>query len=241
MDIPPPPVAAKDFALLKNTGGSYFTLDEYQKKVKATQTDKDRNVVFLYTTDKGKQDSFIQAAAKRSFDVLELEGPLDSHFVNVLEQKLEKISLKRVDAETIDKLIDSGETKESVLSEDESKKLEEIFKKAINNKSATVAVQSMAPDDMPVTITLPEFMRRMKDMAATGGGGMSMMGNLPDQLNVAINANHSLVTKIMKAKTDKTKANLAKQAYDLALLSQNMLSGAGLTDFIARSVKIVSK
>ena len=119
--------------------------------------------------------------------------------------------------------------------------MEEIFKKAINNESATVAVQSMAPDDMPVTITLPEFMRRMKDMAATGGGGMSMMGNLPDQLNVAINANHSLVTKIMKAKTDKTKANLAKQAYDLALLSQNMLSGAGLTDFIARSVKIVSK
>ena len=121
-----------------------------------------------------------------------------------------------------------------------SKKLEEIFKKAINNNEATVAVESLAPDDLPVTITLPEFMRRMKDMAASGGG-MAMMGNLPDQLNVAVNANHALVAKILKAKTEKTQTNYAKQAYDLALLSQNMLSGADLTNFIDRSVKIASK
>ncbi len=231
---------AKDFALLKNTTGDYFTLDEYQKKVKSNQTDKDKNIVFLYTNNKGKQDTYIQLAAKRSYDVLELDGLLDSHFVNVLEQKLEKINLKRVDSDTSEKLIDSGESQESVLSVDETQKLEEIFKKAINNETATVTVQSMAPDDMPVTITLPEFMRRMKDMAATGGG-MAMMGNLPDQLNVALNANHTMAAKILKAKTEKTQTNLAKQAYDLALLSQNMLSGAQLTDFIARSVKLVSK
>src|SRR5690606_27808593 len=166
--------------------------------------------------------------------------PLDNHFVNMLEQELEKTHLKRVDADTVDKLIDKGEKIESVLSEDESKKVKEIFEKAINDKSKTVVVESMAPDEMPVIITLPEFMRRMKDMAATSGGGMNFMGTMPDQHMVAVNANHALTSKILKAADEEAQKQLAKQAFDLALLSQNLLTGADLTRVIERSVEIAA-
>ncbi len=231
---------AKDIVLLKNVDNEYFTLDEYKEKVAANQTDKDGTVTYIYTTDKGKQDAFIQSAKKKSYDVLELNGPLDNHFVNMLESKLEKTTIKRVDSDTADKIINKDEQIESVLSEDEQNKVKEIFERAADSKNMTFTVESMSPDEMPVTITLPEFMRRMKDMAAMGGG-YAMMGNMPDQYSVAVNANHPLTDKILKAETEEQQTSLAKQALDLARLSQNLLTGAELTGFIKRSVDMVAQ
>lgn len=232
---------AKDFALLKNHENKYFTLAEYKEKVAPNQTDKDKKLVYLYATDVGKQDTYIQSAKKRSYDVLIMDRVLDNHFINMLEQKLENTTLKRVDADTIDKLVDKDEKVESVLSEKEQEKLKEIFEKAIEKKEIVLSLQALAADEMPVTITLPEFMRRMKDMAATGGGGMGMMGGFPETLNVVVNTNHALASKIIKAKKEENKMQLAKQAYDLAMLSQNMLSGNDLTNFINRSVDLAAR
>lgn len=231
---------SKEFSLLKNVEGQYFTMNEYADKVKPNQTDKDGNVVYLYTTDKGKQDAFIQAAKEKAYDVLMMDGVLDSHFIGNLEQKLEKTQLKRVDSEIIDKLIAKSDAVASVLSKDEEEQVKGIFEKAINNKAMTLAIESLSPNDLPVTITMSEWMRRMKDMARTGGGGgMAFMGSMPDSYNVAINGNHAIVQKILKAENEEQKTKLAKQAYDLGLLSQNLLTGADLTSFIKRSVELV--
>jgi molecular chaperone HtpG len=231
---------AKEFALLKNVDGQYFTLNEYADKVKPNQTDKDDQVIYLYTNDKGKQDAFIQSAKAKAYDVLLLDGVLDSHFIGHLEQKLEKTQLKRVDSEIIDKLIVKSDAVASVLSKEEEEQVKGIFEKAINNKAMSVAIESLSPDDMPVTITMSEWMRRMKDMAKTGGGGgMSFMGSMPDNYNVAVNGNHPIVQRILKAENEDQKGKLAKQAYDLGLLSQSMLTGADLTAFIKRSVELV--
>lgn len=232
---------AKDIALFKNLDGKYFTFEEYKKEVEGNQTDKDKNVVFLYATEPEKQDTYIKSLKAKSYDVLVFDSMIDSHFINQLEQKLEKVQLKRVDADTIDKLIDKDDVVASVLSEDEEKSVKETFENAIGNPSMTVSVESLSVDEMPVIITMSEFMRRMKDMAMTGGGGFPMMGGMPDQYNVAVNANHPITQKILEAKTDKKKQTLAKQAFDLALLSQDMLSGNKLSEFIERSVKIIAK
>jgi len=202
---------AKDFGLLKSTEGNYYTLEEYKEKVAGNQTDKEEQINFLYTSDEGKQHSYVEAAKNKGYDVLLLDGAIDSHFINHLEQKLEKTSLKRVDADTVDKLIFKDEKIDSVLSKEDEEKVKEIFETAINNKSFTVAVESQSPDEMPVIITMSEFMRRMKDMSKTGGGGFAMMGGMPDQYNVSINANHALVGKLLKAKSKEKKAQLAKQ------------------------------
>lgn len=230
---------AKDFSLFKNTDGKYFTSEEYKEKVSTTQTDKEGNVIYLYTSDAGKQDSFIQAAKNKSYDVLILNGPLDNHYINTLEQKLEKVQIKRVDSDTADKLIDKDQKVESVLSDSEKEQVKGVFEKAINNKSMNVTVESLAPDDLPVIITMSEFMRRMKDMAKMGGGGYAFMGSMPDQYAVAINGNHGIVQKILKAENEEQKTTLAKQAFDLGLLSQNMLTGSDLTNFIRRSINLV--
>jgi molecular chaperone HtpG len=230
---------AKDFTLLKNVDKQYFTLDEYKEKVSSNQTDKDTSLVYLYTTDAGKQDSFIQAAKNKAYDVLQLDGVLDNHFINTLEQKLEKTQIKRVDSEIVDKLIDKDTKMESVLSKDEQEKVKTIFENAINNKSMTVAIESLSTDELPVVITMSEWMRRMKDMAKMGGGGYAFMGGMPDSYNVAINGNHTITQKILKAETEEQQTKLAKQAFDLALLSQNLLTGADLTNFIKRSIELV--
>lgn len=231
---------AKEFALLKNTDRKYFTLEEYKERVKPTQTDKDKNLVYLYTTDAGKQDTFVQAARAKGYDVLLFDGMLDSHFISNLEQKLEKTQLKRVDSETPDKLIARDETFTSVLSKEEEEQIKSIFEKAVNNTAMSVAIEPLSPEDLPVTVTMSEWMRRMKDMARTGGGGMPFMGSMPDSYSVAINGNHKIMQQILKAETEDQKVKLAKQAYDLGLLSQNMLTGADLTNFIRRSVELVS-
>jgi molecular chaperone HtpG len=231
---------AKDYSLFKNTDGKYFTTEEYKEKVSTNQTDKNGNVIYIYSSDTGKQDSFIQAAKNKAYDVLILNGPLDNHYINALEQKLEKVQIKRVDSETADKLIDKDEKTESVLNDSEKEQVKTVFEKAINNKNMNVTVESLAPDDLPVIITMSEFMRRMKDMAKMGGGGYAFMGAMPDQYAVAINGNHGIVQKILKAESEEQKNTLAKQAFDLGLLSQNMLTGADLTNFIKRSVSLVS-
>ncbi|QDH78601.1 molecular chaperone HtpG [Echinicola soli] len=229
---------AKDFALLKNTKGEFYTLPEYQEKVKAAQTDKDEQTIFLYSTDPEKQNTFIESANKKDYDVLALDSPIDSHFINNLEQKLEKTSLKRVDADVVDKLIKKEESTSNVLTEEQSKQVKEVFEKAIANQSYTVEVEGLSPEELPVTITMEEFMRRMKDMAQTGGG-MGFYGAMPDNYKVAINGNHKIIDKILKAEGEEEKGRLAKQAFDLAKLSQGMLSGKDLTEFVKRSVDLI--
>jgi len=228
----------KDFALVKNTRGEFFTIDEYKEKVKPVQTDKDEQTIFLYATDADKQDSFIQSANKKDYDVLVMDSPIDSHFIQQLEQKLEKTSLKRVDADVADKLINKDENFANVLTEEQSTKVKEIFEKALDNKSFSVEVEGLNPDELPVTITMEEFMRRMKDMAQTGGG-MGFYGQLPDHYKVAINGNHKVVDKILKSESEEDQTKLAKQAVDLAMLSQGMLKGKALTEFVKRSVELI--
>ncbi len=233
---------AKEFALFKNTVNKYFTIDEYRTYSKDLQTDKDGQLIYLYTSDTGKQHSFIEAANRKAYDVLILDGVLDSHFVNTLEQKLEKTQFRRVDSDTLDKLIVKDEKIDSVLSQADQDKLKAIFEKAINNTSMTVVLDSHAPDHFPVTITMSEWARRMKDMAKTGGGGMyGFMGSMPDQYSVSINSNHPMAQKILAAQDESRRGELAKQAFDLALLSQGMLTGADLTQFIRRSVDLAAQ
>ncbi|GAA3959248.1 molecular chaperone HtpG [Pedobacter ginsengiterrae] len=228
---------AKDFALLGNTKNELFTLPEYKEKVAPLQTDKNGSVVYLYTNDASKQDAFIQSANKKDYDVLVLDSPIDNHFIQQLEQKLEKTSIKRVDSSVADKLIEKDEVNEHVLSEEQVKEVTTIFEKAITKPGMQVEIVALNPDELPVTITMDEFMRRMKDMAAMGGG-MGFYGQMPDSYKVAINGNHKLVSKILKAEGEE-QSNLAKQAIDLALLAQGMLTGAELTAFVSRSVELI--
>ena len=228
---------AKDFALVGNTKNELFTLPEYKEKVTALQTDKNGTVVYLYTNDAAKQDAFIQSANKKDYDVLVLDSPIDNHFINQLEQKLEKTSIKRVDSSVADKLIEKDEQNEHVLTEDQVKEVTAIFEKAITKPGMHVEIVALHPEELPVTITMDEFMRRMKDMAAMGGG-MGFYGQMPDNYKVAINGNHKLVSKILKAEGEEQRT-LAKQAVDLALLAQGMLTGAELTAFVSRSVELI--
>ncbi|GAA4914186.1 molecular chaperone HtpG [Mucilaginibacter defluvii] len=229
---------AKDFVLLSNTNNENFTLNEYKEKVEATQTDKDGLLVYIYTNDAAKQDSFIQSANKKGYDVLLMNSPIDNHFISHLEQKLEKTSLKRVDADVADKLIKKDDAPETVLTEDQTTKVKDIFTKAINKPAYRVELESLSPDELPVTVTMDEFMRRMKDMAAMGGG-MGFYGNMPDNYKVIVNGNHKLISRILEADNDDTQSQLAKQAFDLALLSQGLLTGPELTEFVNRSVNLI--
>lgn len=229
----------KDFVLLGNTNKEYFTIEEYTEKVKTNQTDKDGNLVFLYATDAAKQDSFIQSANKKGYDVLIMDSPIDTHFISQMEQKLEKTSLKRVDAASADKIINKEENIVAVLNDEEKEKVKAVFEKAIMKPNMKVEVDSLNPDELPVIVTMDEFMRRMKDMAAMGGGGMNFYGNLPDSYNVTINGNHKLIGKILQTTDETEQVQLAKQAFDLALLSQGMLIGAELTEFVNRSISLI--
>ena len=229
---------AKDFVLLSNTKKEFFTLTEYNDKVKENQTDKNGNVVYLYTVNADRQDGYIQAANKKGYDVLVMDSPLDNHFISHLERDLEKTQIKRVDADVLEKLIEKDEVIESKLSEEQTKELKEIFEKAITKPGMEVTVENLSEEAMPVSVTMDEFMRRMKDMAALGGG-MGFYGSMPDRFKVSINANHPLATKILAESNDDTRKALAHQAFDLALLAQGMLTGADLTNFVERSVKLI--
>jgi molecular chaperone HtpG len=230
---------AVKFALLKTTDGKYYTLDEYKELVKDNQTDKNKKLVYLYTTNVEEQNSYVQTATEHDYSVLVMDGVLDQHFMNTLEQKLEQTSFARVDAEVIDKLIEKEDALPSLLSEDDEKKLQPVIEQHVDKIRFHVLFESLSAADLPVLITQNEFMRRMRDMSAMGGGGGFGFGNMPESYNLVVNANHPLVTR-MAAETDAEKQSLmAKQLTDLALLSQNLLKGQDLTAFIKRSVDLI--
>jgi molecular chaperone HtpG len=222
---------------LEGAGGAFFTLDEYRQHTEALQKDKADTLVWLYTTDTAKQHGYIASARARGYDVLKLDTVIDPHFVGLLERKLEKVSLKRVDADTPDKLIDKGQTAESVLSESDRESLKSLVEDVLNDKTRTVQIESLPPDELPVTLTQNEFMRRMADMAKTGG--QSWFGAMPATYNVVVNANHPLFGRVLAEPDADAKKRLVKQAYDLALLAQGQLSGADLTAFIKRTVETI--
>ncbi len=228
---------AKDFLLLTNTTKEYFTTTEYNAKVKDFQTDKNGQLIYLYTSNAELQDSYIQTAQKRNYDVLLMNSPIDNHFIQQLEMKLEKTSMKRVDADVLDKLLEKEETISHQLTADETAKLKTIFENAIKNEHMKVEVESMSAETLPVTITIEEWMRRMKDMSKMGGG-MNFYGSMPDTYKVAINANHTIISKILNA-DEAQQSIMAKQVFDLALLGQGMLKGADLTAFVERSVNVI--
>ena len=228
---------AKEFLLLTNTSKEHFTLSEYEAKVKERQTGKDGRLVYLYTSDPERHDSYVRAANKKGYDVLLMNSPIDSHFIHHLESKLDKTSLKRVDADVLDKLIEKEDVAKHSLTEDETSKLKSIFDKAINNPTMHVQVESLPAETMPVTITMEEWMRRMKDMSKLGGG-MNFYGSMPDTYKVSINANHKLISKILGA-DEAQQTSLAKHLFDLGLLSQGLLKGADLTAFVERSVEVI--
>src|SRR5215204_2360438 len=230
---------AKEFLLLENTKKEKYTLEEYAARVKDFQEDKNGRLVYLYTADAERQDSYIQAAHKKNYDVLLMNSAIDTHFIHQLEMKLEKTSLKRVDSDVMDKLIEKEDSEKHLLTDDESAKLKSIFEKAINNPQMKVEIDSNHEESMPVTITMEEWMRRMKDMSRMGGGGgMNFYGNMPDTYKVSVTANHKLVNKILSA-DEAQQPVLAKQSFDLALLAQGLLKGAELTAFVERSVNVL--
>ncbi len=230
---------AKEFLLLSNTNNEKFTLEEYQAKVKDFQTDKEGRLVYLYTADPERHDSYVRAANRKDYDVLLMNSPIDTHFIHHLESKLDKTSLKRVDADVLDKLIVKEDTVQHLLTEDEIAKLKTLFEKAINNPTMKVEIENQQPEAMPVTITMEEWMRRMKEMSKMGGGGgMNFYGSMPDTYKVAINANHKVISKILQAEEGQQTA-MAKQAFDLALLAQGLLKGADLTAFVERNVEVI--
>jgi molecular chaperone HtpG len=227
---------AKDFVLLKSVEGKLYTLTEYTEHVQANQKDKNDNTVVLYTTDAEQQHGFVAAAQERGYDVLNMDQVLDAHFIGQLEQKLEKTTFKRVDSATASQLVEKDDAQTSVLSDDDQKKLEEVFQGAISNPAMHVKVAALSPQDAPVVITQNEFMRRMKDMQRTGGGGgMQMFGSMPDSFDVTVNANSAIAQKVLADGG----ATIAKQAFDLALLAQGMLKGEALTAFVKRSTELL--
>lgn len=226
---------SKHFVLLTNTKSETNTLEEYKIKVQDFQTDKNGQLVWLYTQDAEGQHSYVEAANQKGFDVLVMDSPIDLHFIQHLEMKLEKTSMKRVDADILDKLIEQSDIPAHALNETEATELKKIFESAIHNPAMTVELESLPADQLPVIITREEWMRRMKEMSKMGGG-MSFYGNLPETFKVSLNGNHPLLKKILLADAEQ-QPNMAKQAYDLALLAQGMLKGADLTAFVNRSVE----
>jgi molecular chaperone HtpG len=223
---------SKDFALYPNVEGSYFTFEEYQEKIKATQTDKDGSLVILYAADKKAQHGFIKRAQNKNYDVLILDGPLVSHLMQKLEGGENKVRFARVDSEAIDKLIPKEEEAISLLSDEQKEKLKPVIEENVEKSTYTVMLEPLDSSEPPFTITVPEFMRRMKEMSATGGGGMMGMGNMPDMYNLIVNTNHPLVSRILdEGDADKQKM-MIKEAQNLAMLAQNLLHGEDLTNFV---------
>jgi molecular chaperone HtpG len=226
------------FSLFKNMEGKYFTFEEYKKHIENTQTDKDKKLIYLYATDVDEQHAFIETARDKGYDVIQMDGVLDNHFINTLEQKFENSSFARVDADIIDKIIKKEEDQPSKLTEKDQEKIKPVFEKFVNKEQYSIIFESLSETDPPVVITQPEFMRRMKDMSKLGGG-MDYMGTMPDSYNMVVNTNHNLVSDILSEKSKKKQDQLVKQVTDLARLSQNLLKGEELTAFIKRSVVMI--
>ncbi|MGK0412036.1 MAG: molecular chaperone HtpG [Polaribacter sp.] len=230
---------AKKFALYPTVADTYFTFDELIEKTKDTQTDKDGNHVILYTSNKEGQHSYTESATAKGYEVIVLDSPIISHLMQKLEGSAEKVKFTRVDADFIDNLIKKDETVISKLSDDEKESLKPIIEANVPKETYTVQLEAMDSDASPFIITVPEFMRRMKEMQASGGGGMMGMGNFPDMYNLVVNTNSPLISNILQEKDEAAQKHLISQAFDLAKLSQNLLHGKELTSFIKRSYELI--
>ncbi len=230
---------AQDFALYPTVDNSYYTFSELKEKIKASQTDKDGNLVILYASNKEEQHSYIEATKEKGYKVLLLDSPIITHLLQKVEGSEEKISFVRVDSDHIENLIKKDEEQISKLSDEEKENLKTFLDSVIPKEKFSVQLEALDSNANPFIITEPEFMRRMKDMQKTGGGGMFGMGGFPDMYNLIVNTNHELVTEILNTKTEKKKERLINQALDLARLSKNLLKGEELTAFIKRSYEMI--
>jgi molecular chaperone HtpG len=223
------------FTLYPTTDDNYFTLEELKEATKDTQTDKDGKLVVLYASNKDAQHSYIDIATEKGYKVILLDSPIVSHLIQKLEADNENLTFARVDADHIDKLIQKEETQISKLSEEEKESLKNAIETVVPKEKYTVQMEAMDSKAAPFMITQPEFMRRMKEMSQSGGGGMFGMGNMPEMYNLVVNTNSELATSILSTEADDAKASLVKQALDLAKLSQGLLKGEELTSFVKRS------
>ena len=230
---------SEKFALYPTVDNKYYTYEELFNKIKAKQTDKDDKLVILYASDKQTQHSYIQNAKNKGYEVLLLDSPIVSHLIQKLESSKDKIQFARVDSDHIDNLINKDENKVSKLNEEEKKELEELVKNIVNDEKFVIKLESMDSNENPFIITNPEFMRRMKEMQQSGGGGMFGAGNMPEMFNLVVNTNSDLISQIINTKTKKKQERLITQSLDLAKLSHGLLSGEELTNFIKRSFDII--
>ena len=230
---------AEAFALYPTVDGKYYTYDELYNAIKAKQTDKDDKLIILYASNQDEQHSYIEAAKDKGYEVLLLDSPIVSHLMQKLEGSKENISFARVDADHIDKLIQKDENTISKLEIDQQKQLDELLKEVIPSEKFMVQLEAMVSNATPFMITQPEFMRRMKEMQQTGGGGMFGMGNMPEMYTLIVNTNHNLVSDILNTETKEDKERLINQSLDLARLSQGLLKGKELSDFIKRSYDMI--
>ncbi|MEJ4088878.1 molecular chaperone HtpG [Galbibacter orientalis] len=230
---------ADKFALYPTVDNTYFTFEELQEKIKENQTDKDGKLVILYASNKDAQHTYINEAKERGYEVLLLDSPIVSHLIQKLETSKENISFTRVDSDSLDNLIKKDEEKISKLSDEEKESLKTVLDEVVPKEKFTVQLEALDSKASPFTITQPEFMRRMKEMSATGGGGMFGMGNMPEMYNLVVNTNHELVNDILNTKTKAKQERLIKQSLDLARLSQGLLKGEELTNFVKRSYEMI--
>ena len=230
---------AMKFYLLKGVDGTYYTLDSYREKIKALQTDKDKTVCYLYASDAEEEHAYIEKAKAKGYDVLLMDSPLESHFINLLEQKIEKTRFVRVDSDTVEKLIPHDDTIPEKLSKEEKEKLQPIIEGEVDKQKFTVQLESLEESDAPMQVTQSEFMRRYREMAQTSGGGMGFYGELPESYNLVVNINHPLISRVLNETDAEKQKELVHQLTDLALLANGLLKGEALSKFLQRSVEMI--
>jgi molecular chaperone HtpG len=225
---------AKKFVLLKDVDGNLATIEEFREKITAVQTDKHGKLVMVYTNNPAGSDTYIEAAKNKGFSVLQFDNVIDNHFMQHMESKLGDVTFVRVDSDTADNLVQKDEVTESVLNEKEQEKVKVLFESKVATPGASITLKALSPDDLPVQITRPEFMRRMKEMQSMQGMGME---GFPDSYNVVVNTNHPLVAeKLLKMRSEDKKEDFVTHLYDLARLNQGMLQGAELSAFVNKSL-----
>lgn len=230
---------AMKFTLLKNTEGKFLPLEEYREKIAPLQTDKDKNVIYLYATDVEEQHAYIAQAKAKGYDVLLMDSVLTPHFLNMLEQKIDKSRFVRVDSDVVEKLIPHDETIPEKMSKEDQEKLKPIIEGELDKQKYTVMLEALESDAQPMIITQNEFMRRYKEMSQTSGGGMGFYGEMPESYNLVVNTNHPLIEQVLGEDDAEKQKQLVHQLTDLALLSNGLLKGEALTNFIKRSVEII--
>ena len=230
---------AMKFYLLKGVDGSYYTLDSYREKIKALQTDKDKTVCYLYASNAEEEHAYIEKAKAKGYDVLLMDSPLESHFINLLEQKIEKTRFVRVDSDTVEKLIPHDDSIPEKLTKEEKEKLQPIIEGEVDKQRFTVQLESLEESDAPMQVTQSEFMRRYREMAQTSGGGMGFYGELPESYNLVVNINHPLISRVLNETDTEKQKELVHQLTDLALLANGLLKGEALSKFLKRSVEMI--